>query len=249
MNSELIEANAARALFEHARGGVAGEAGGAICTAVPALASVTMINRATPVEDDVDLHAVEAFFEPLGVRYAVAVTPQRDALARELEARGYERGYAWAKFTQPAREPAPAETDLRVEELGRDDGDALDLVVREAYGMPDVVAGFLASAVGAPNLHCFVAWAGDEPAAAGAVYVEGGFAWFGVAGTRERFRRRGGQNAIVAARLRRARELGAHTLVTETGELVPERPSSSYRNILRAGFRQEYVRANWLSPQ
>ncbi len=51
MNPEVIEVNAARTLCEHGRGGIAGEVGGAVCTAPPALASVTMINRATPVAD------------------------------------------------------------------------------------------------------------------------------------------------------------------------------------------------------
>jgi len=37
--------------------------------------------------------------------------------------------------------------------------------------------------------------------------------------------------------------------VTETGERVPDRPSASYRNILRAGFREEFVVKNWLMPR
>ena len=37
-------------------------------------------------------------------------------------------------------------------------------------------------------------------------------------------------------------------LVTETGERVVGRPSNSYRNILRAGFRPAYVRPNLVSP-
>jgi hypothetical protein len=36
--------------------------------------------------------------------------------------------------------------------------------------------------------------------------------------------------------------------VTETGERVPDKPSDSYRNILRAGFHERYLRQNYLSP-
>jgi hypothetical protein len=36
-------------------------------------------------------------------------------------------------------------------------------------------------------------------------------------------------------------------VVTETGEQVDGRRSSSYRNIERAGFELAYVRANYLS--
>ena len=53
---------------------------------------------------------------------------------------------------------------------------------------------------------------------------------------------------MLAARLRRAAELGAHTLVTETGEQMPDRPSNSYRNILRHGFQEQYLRPNWIAP-
>ena len=38
-------------------------------------------------------------------------------------------------------------------------------------------------------------------------------------------------------------------VVTETGELEESRPSSSYRNILRAGFREAGVRANFRAPR
>ena len=34
--------------------------------------------------------------------------------------------------------------------------------------------------------------------------------------------------------------------MTETGELVDGKPSSSYRNILRAGFELDYVRENYV---
>jgi hypothetical protein len=34
--------------------------------------------------------------------------------------------------------------------------------------------------------------------------------------------------------------------VTETGERRDDRPSSSYRNIVRSGFEEAFVTANWL---
>ena len=37
-------------------------------------------------------------------------------------------------------------------------------------------------------------------------------------------------------------------LTVETGERIDGRPSTSYRNILRAGFAETYLRANWRSP-
>ena len=42
---------------------------------------------------------------------------------------------------------------------------------------------------------------------------------------------------LLAARIKHAREAGCDIVVTETGELRDDRPSNSYRNILRAGVR------------
>ena len=52
---------------------------------------------------------------------------------------------------------------------------------------------------------------------------------------------RAAQNALLAARIRHAREAGCDVVVTETGERRDDRPSSSYRNILRAGFTEVRV--------
>ncbi len=49
-------------------------------------------------------------------------------------------------------------------------------------------------------------------------------------------------------RIRDAIESGCTTLVTETGERIPLKPSNSYRNILRFGFEEAYLRPNYLSP-
>ena len=91
-----------------------------------------------------------------------------------------------------------------------------------------------------------MAYDGALPAAGGAIHVYDDLAWIGIGATRPEFRRRGAQNAILAARIRRAAELGCTLLVTETGELVEDRPSNSYRNILRAGFEPQYLRANYV---
>ena len=73
-------------------------------------------------------------------------------------------------------------------------------------------------------------------------------AWLGVAATLPEHRRKGGQGAILGARLRRARELGCEVVATETGTLEEGRPAASYRNGLRSGFEVAYVRENWIAP-
>jgi hypothetical protein len=38
---------------------------------------------------------------------------------------------------------------------------------------------------------------------------------------------------------------GARVAVTKTDERLPDKPSNSYRNILRAGFKAMYLRQNY----
>ena len=98
-----------------------------------------------------------------------------------------------------------------------------------ASSSSSVTESLWAGALEAERTRVFVAWAGEEPAAAGLLYLHDGYAWVGAGGTRPTFRRRGGQGAVLAARIDWAREHGARTIVTETGEQIADRPSSSYR--------------------
>lgn len=79
------------------------------------------------------------------------------------------------------------------------------------------------------------------------MFVGSRVGWLGIAATLPEYRRRGAQSALLAARIRAAGGSGCELVVTETGALVDGKPSNSYRNILRAGFELDYVRANYLS--
>lgn len=231
------------------------DVGGATCISVRAVDS-TMLNRAcglgvarAATEDDLDV--IGRFFGDLGVRYAVALAPGAcpPQLEGWLRERGFEPGYAWMKFRRRAQPPPAVETDLLVEEIEADRGADMGRVAIEAYGMPERLVDWWTSIATVPECRCFVAYDGDEPAASGFLYVSGKTGWLGGAGTRPAFRRRGGQGAVLAARLRAAAELGLVVLATETGERVPDRPGNSYRNILRFGFEEAYLRPNFLSPE
>lgn len=221
---ERIEAQALRESVL-LMGGRAELVGGASCVAHPV--PMIELNRALVVGEGIDVDAIASWYGSSA--YVIQTTA-----TLELERRG-----AWTKFERDAS-PAPAvATDLRVEET--DDAAAF---VRASNVFAEAVPA-VAELVGAPGWHCFVGWADGEPAAAGALFVDGGSGWIGVASTRPEFRRRGGQGALLAARIDAARTLGVTVLATETGERAEGRPSTSYDNIVRAGFREAYVRPNW----
>src|SRR5262249_59980858 len=135
----------------------------------------------------------------------------------ELRARGYEPGYAWMKFCRAAGEAPDMRAHLQVVEVGPDNDLHFGRAVCEGFGMPTLMAQWLARLPGRPGWHCFVAYDHGEPAAAGALHVFGDVGWLGLGATRPEFRRRGAQNAILAARIERAAQLGCTLVVTETG--------------------------------
>jgi hypothetical protein len=184
------------------------------------------------------------------LRYAVPVAPrsQPSALASWLERRGFTRGYAWMKFCRACDDPPRAVSELEIRIIGSALGREFGRVVSEGFGLSPTAAPWVGALAGRPNWICIMAFADGSPVAAGAVYVSGEYAWLGFGATLASHRCRGAQNALLARRLTEAGARGARAAVTETGERLPDKPSSSYRNIVRAGFEEMYLRQNYMSP-
>jgi GNAT superfamily N-acetyltransferase len=254
--TELGELEAFRSLIGGWSEGRVTEIGGALCTAARAAPGSAMLNRVVGLglEEPATVEALDeigAVFAGDGVSYGITVTPNvmPPELNAWLEARGFSRGYGWAKFRRGVDSPAVPETDLTVECVGADGGDVFADVFQRAYGTPELLLPRLEQIPAEAGWSCFVAYAGRVPAAIAAIFVTGNVGWLGMAGTLPEFRRRGAQTALLAARLAAAREAGCDVVVTETGEPVEGRPSNSYQNIVRAGFEPVYVRQNYLSTQ
>jgi hypothetical protein len=199
---------------------------------------------------ETELDAVLAHMNARGLSYALPVAPlSRPAtLGSWLERRGFTRGYAWMKFCRPCDGTPQAVSDLEARVVGASLGGEFGRVVAEGFGLPPRVAPWIGALAGRASWVCVMAFAEGVPVAAGAAYVSGGHAWLGLGATSASHRRRGAQNALLALRLREAAARGARVAVTETGERLPDKPSHSYRNILRAGFQEMYLRQNYMSP-
>ena len=57
------------------------------------------------------------------------------------------------------------------------------------------------------------------------------------------------RDAEPGRRIQKALERGLRRLTVETGARLGDRSAESYRNILRAGFREAYVRPNWTASR
>jgi GNAT superfamily N-acetyltransferase len=110
------------------------------------------------------------------------------------------------------------------------------------------MASWAGRLVGRSGWSCVMAFDGAAPVATGALFVSGDYAWLGFDATLPSHRRRGAQSALLARRLQEAAARGARLATLETGARLPGRPDNSYRNILRAGFAEAYLRQNLMSP-
>jgi len=195
------------------------------------------------------LEAATAWVASLGVAHYVPVTPALETtgeVERWLQRRGYERGYGWMKFirdTSPPESPSPAEVEIV--ELAAGEGGAFGSIIAAGFGLPAWGGSLFVALPALPHWRCYLAALDGEPCATAAMIVDEGIAELGFAATLESVRGRGCQRALLNRRIVDAAADGCHTLLVETGERAPDRPSASYRNILRAGFREAYLRPNW----
>jgi hypothetical protein len=228
--------------------------GGAVAILAPRIPD-TIFNRAIGLGNDAP--AAEADVDALVALARQAKCPRfwihvgRAAgppeLAGWLAARGLRvpARASWAKVVRGRVPPPVVETALAVRELRPGERAAFAAVITRAHGMPPPMAPWIEALAERPDWIPFGAFDGDLLAAAGLVFVRDKRAWLGLGGTLESHRRRGGQGAIMAARIARALDEGCEVTATETGEPREAEPNPSLANMLRCGFVKVDSRKNY----
>ncbi|HEX5714086.1 MAG TPA: hypothetical protein VFX85_12300 [Solirubrobacterales bacterium] len=221
-----------------------------LATALPQAGMMNMVLGATEpgAVEDGHLAAAVGWAGSLGVNFYVPVTPGdpgSEAAERWLAGRGLVPGRAWMKFVRDVHPPRFAAPDVEVVEISDPEAEPFGMIAATGFGLPAWAAAFFAYLPGGEGWRCYVARIDGEAQACGAMRIHAGVAELGIAATLEPARGRGCQLALLHRRILDAAAAGCHTLFIETGERVPDRPSTSYRNILRAGFEEAYLRPNW----
>ncbi len=212
-----------------------------------------MLNRIVGlgVETPATEEALDAALAAMGddVDCYVVVTPEArpGEFPDWLRDRHLEPGWGWMSFRRGPEDSPERPTSLTLQRVGVDEAEAFGRIVATGYGLPEPAIGWAARAH-TLGWDCWLALDGEVPVAAAGLFVSEGVGYLGFAATLPEHRRTGGQGALLGERIRHARTRGCDVLVTETGERRDGLPSNSYRNILRAGFTEVAVRANWLRP-
>jgi GNAT superfamily N-acetyltransferase len=195
------------------------------------------------------VEAAVAWADARGAEPFVPVTPglPDSGVAQEwLAANGFARGHGWMKFVRDAHPPRfKVAGDVEVVALTSPEQEPFGMIAATGFGLPAWAAAFFADLPGRKSWRCYVACVDGTAQACAAMLVDGAVAELGIAATLGPARGRGCQLALLHRRIVDAAAAGCDTLLIETGEPVPGRPSASYRNILRAGFKEAYLRPNW----
>lgn len=233
-------------------------AGGAACCAGPGSPLDKIVGLGfAGAPDPAALAEIEARYHQRGLPAVAEVSSHADP---EVFATLAERGYrltahedVLGRATAPSAAPAARRADGIDVRPVRTDGESeawfgalLDgFAAADAQGVPshdafprDVVAASMRDMVAIDGLTRFAAWIDGELAGGGSLRVSGPVAHLCGAATLPRYRRRGVQSALVAARLAAAAAAGCEVAVT-----VTQPGSKSQQNMTRQGFALCYVRA------
>ena len=163
-------------------------------------------------------------------------SPQQEEIARWLLENGLKpfQGTQYPTLIRPVEEVTPHETHLRVERVSRREVEnCTDAIIHiyEPWG-----CAFFFDSVDRPGFDHFLAYENRTPVSAAVLGTHDGFAYLCSAATAEEHRGKGGQNALIKARLNRAAELGCQIACSQTLTML----KTSLGNLERNGFRVVY---------
>jgi GNAT superfamily N-acetyltransferase len=167
-------------------------------------------------------------------------------VAAKLTRVGLRHYNNWVKLYRDCSSLPPADCNLAIREIGDEDALSFGRIFAPAAGWPDICAEWLASLIGRPGWHTLGAFDDSRLVATGALFVSDHTGALTFAATHPDYRGRGAQAALIRRRIEIAASLGCDLLSVETGQNRPGHPMPSHRNVLRAGFKEAYVRGNYV---
>lgn len=179
----------------------------------------------------------------------VAPVDGHATLAARLERLSLRHYNNWVRLRRDvngiAEIPTPRSA-FEIRQIGVEHASAFARIVATAFDHPPAIAPLASQTIGRQGWNHYLAFAGDTPIAAGAMYLAGRAAWFGFAATDRAHRQRGAQQALVVRRLKDAAGAGCAWVSVETAEDTVTRDAPSFRNLRRLGFEVAYRRPNYL---
>jgi GNAT superfamily N-acetyltransferase len=227
--------------------------GDAVCYASSTEPSI-LVNRVLGLGSEYpptleQLVGIRKIYRDAGIgRFFLHVIPDRIGpdYADLLTEAGYEKYRGWMKFVRGTDESEPVTTDLSIVRIATENAAEFASIVGNAFGFQPTFQPAIAALADDPDWRLYMSFSGETPAGTGGLYIRDGVGYLDFGATHPDFRKRGSQSGVLNTRIRAALEAGCTSIVTMTGEAVPGDEQHSYRNIERAGFKEAYLRENWI---
>jgi hypothetical protein len=199
---------------------------------------------------DKQLQEIISFYKKAGTsRFMIQVSPA--ALPENNEEiflrNGFVRHNQWVKsYKRLQSEVELPNTYLSVEKLKLADIEEFENIIKSAFEFENNSHLLISRTYKKPGWTHYLAKENGNPIAAATLFICGKTASLAIGGTIPEARGRGAQNFLIAQRLNDAYKAGCEYAVVETAEDLPEKPSQSYRNMIKAGFELAYLRPNYV---
>ncbi|MBS1518592.1 MAG: GNAT family N-acetyltransferase [Bacteroidetes bacterium] len=183
------------------------------------------------------------FFKGRKGIYAIQIPPHLvdEKLKDFLTEKKFSVKNYWARFCRDTDEDVKTKSDLKIREINAEEGKVFAGLVCSVFDMPSEITPLVSSVTGKSDWKHFLAYDNDKPVATGTVFIHGNTAWNCFAASLPEYRGRGAQGALIAERIKAARDAGCKYITSET-----HIDNESYRNLLRYGFKVLYERPNFV---
>lgn len=215
---------------------------------VLALNRVLGLGIAKTVTSD-DIEKIISIYKSAGVkRFFIQLNPliTDSSIPELLEYAGFIHYNNWIKLYRDVTPLNKVKSNLTVKKIDQNLSNNFAKIVCDNFEWGNDCIPWIAATVGRNNWYHYMAFDNDKPAATGAFYKHNEYAWIDFAATKEEYRGKGAQAIISKMRIDDIIESGVKNIVVETAQQTEKHSTPSYRNMLRYGFKEAYVRPNYL---
>lgn len=181
-------------------------------------------------------------------RFFIQIHPEvySEKLQQLLVSKNFYHYNNWVRLVRDNSPAQKVKTNLEMRTINQNESKVFADIVINAFDWPNQLSDLISSPISRKNWYHHMAFEDNKPAATAAFYLKGEYAWFDFASTHPEYRGKGAQSALLEKRIEDCRKLGVKTIIIETAEQTTEKESPSYRNVLRAGFKEAYKRPNFI---
>ncbi len=258
--AESIEVESMKALCKPFDGSIAND--GSVyyedfsprCTAFVCATDAIFCNRILGADLDEIISAsmlkdIVALYKNLNrPRFFLQVIPEllKDDVNGLLNDNGFMHQGNLVKSYKEVKKPSEKSGNIEIRIAADEDRERIADILLKSFSFPEELRPFCKTIVNTDGWTCCCASIDGTIAGTASLFVKDGMGELAIAATDQVFRGKGVQSNLIAARELLAFNRKCKIMFVETSEPTESNPATSYRNMMRYGFKELYRRANFL---